>query len=89
MSFDKIYDKLLDPNFLWESYFEISNKKGANTKGVNNETLDGFSDEDVKNIINKLKDQSFAFKPFKRIYIEKPNGKKRPIGVPGQKTKLF
>ena len=88
MSFDKIYDKLLDPNFLWESYFEISNKKGANTKGVNNETLDGFSDEDVKNIINKLKDQSFAFKPFKRIYIEKPNGKKRPIGVPGPKDKV-
>lgn len=88
MSFDKIYDKLLDPNFLWESYLEISNKKGAYTKGVNNETLDGFSDEDVKNIINKLKDQSFAFKPFKRIFIEKPNGKKRPIGIPSPKDKV-
>lgn len=84
----KIYDKLLDPNFIWESYFEISKKKGANTKSVNNETLDGFSDVDVWDIINKLKDQSFAFKPFKRIYVEKPNGKKRPIGIPSSKDKI-
>ena len=47
---------------------------------VDNETLDGFSDFDVSNIIQKLKDHSFAFKPVKRVHLEKPNGKKRPIG---------
>jgi len=82
------YDKLLDPNFIWEAYWEISKKKGANTKSVSNETLDGFSEIDVLNIIKKLRDQSFAFKPFKRIYIEKSNGKKRPIGIPSPMDKV-
>jgi len=86
---NKIYDTLLDPNFIWEAYWEISKKRGANTKSVNNETLDGFSEIDVMNIIKKLKDQSFAFKPLKRIYIEKSNGKKRPLGIQVRKTKLF
>lgn len=40
------------------------------------------------NIVEKLKDQSFAFKPFKRIYIEKSNGKKRPLGMPSPKDKI-
>jgi len=40
------------------------------------------------NIIKKLKDQSFAFKPLKRIYIEKSNGKKRPLGIPNPKDKI-
>ena len=84
----KIYDKLLDPNFIWEAYWEISKKKGVNTKSVSDETLDGFSEIDVFNIIKKLKDQSFAFKPFKRIYIEKSNGKKRPIVIPSPKDKI-
>jgi retron-type reverse transcriptase len=50
--------------------------------------LDGFSDSDVNNIIQKLKDHSFAFKPVKRVYLEKPNGKKRPIGIPNSKDKV-
>jgi retron-type reverse transcriptase len=55
---------------------------------VDNETLDGFSDFDVSNIIQKLKDHSFAFKPVKRVHLEKPNGKKRPIGIPSPKDKV-
>jgi len=85
---NKIYDALLNPNLIWEAYWKISKKKGANTKSVNNETLDGFSEIDVVNIIKKLKDQSFAFKPLKRIYIEKSNGKKRPLGIPNPKDKI-
>lgn len=85
---NKIYDNLLDPNFIWEAYWKISKKGGANTKSVNNEILDEFSNIDVMNIVEKLKDQSFAFKPFKRIYIEKSNGKKRPLGMPSPKDKI-
>lgn len=49
--------------------------------GVDNKTLDGFSHSDVSNIIQKLKDHYFAFKPVKRVYLETPNGKKRSIGI--------
>jgi len=66
----------------------MSKKKGANTKGVSNETLDGFSENDVSEIIQRLKYHSFSFKPVKRIYIEKSNGKRRPLGVPSPKDKV-
>jgi len=83
-----IYDTLLNPNFIWEAYWKVSKKKGANTVGVDNKTLDGFSYSDINDIIQKLKDHSFAFKPVKRVYLEKPNGKKRPIGIPSPKDKV-
>jgi retron-type reverse transcriptase len=55
---------------------------------VDNETLDGFSEANISSIIQKLKDHSFSFKPVKRIYIEKPDGRKRPIGIPSPKDKI-
>ena len=85
---NKIYDALLNSDLIWEAYWKISKKKGANTKSVNNETLDGFSERDVVNIIKKLNDQSFAFKPWKRTYTEKSNGKKRPLVIPSPKHKI-
>jgi len=51
-------------------------------------TLDGFSDNDVNNIINKLKDHSFTFKPVKRIYVKKLDGSKRPLTIPSPKDKV-
>tara|TARA_B110000046_G_scaffold171804_1_gene193013 strand:- start:17063 stop:17353 length:291 start_codon:yes stop_codon:yes gene_type:complete len=56
--------------------------------GVDNKTLDRFSYSDINDIIQKLKDHSFAFKPVKRVYLEKPNGKKRPIGIPSPEDKV-
>jgi retron-type reverse transcriptase len=55
---------------------------------VDNETLDGFSKADISSIIRKLKDHSFSFKSVKRIYIEKPDGRKLPIGIPSPKDKI-
>lgn len=55
---------------------------------MGNKTLDGFSESDVTHIIKKLKDHSFAFKPIKRIYLDKPGGKKRLIGLPNAHDKV-
>jgi RNA-directed DNA polymerase len=55
---------------------------------VDNETLDGFSENDINNIAQKLKDHSFSFKPIKRVYIEKSDGRKRPLGIPSPKDKI-
>jgi retron-type reverse transcriptase len=55
---------------------------------VDNETLDGFSENDISNIAQKLKDHSFSFKPIKRVYIEKSDGRKRPLGIPSPKDKI-
>jgi len=51
--------------------------------------LDEFSDFDVSNIIKKLKDHSFVFKPVRRMYIKKSDGKERPLGIPSPKDKII
>jgi retron-type reverse transcriptase len=58
--------------------------KGAITKGINNNTLDGFSFERVEKIMEKLKDGQYKFTPVRRAYIpkRKDSKKKRPLGVP-------
>jgi retron-type reverse transcriptase len=67
---------------LWlEAYANIYSNKGANT-------LDGFSQERVERIIEKLKSKKYRFSPVRRAYIPKRNGKERPLGVPTGDDKL-
>lgn len=49
---------------LWmQAYVNIQGNKGSMTKGVDNTTSDGFSDEYARAIIMKLKDGRFKFSP--------------------------
>ena len=74
---------------LWlQAYANIYANKGAVTPGVNQNTLDGFSDERVTNIIQLLEEGRYHFHPSQRVYIPKANGKLRPLGLPTGDDKL-
>lgn len=75
---------------LWkEGYALIQSNKGALTVGIDQEdTLDGFSEESMVSIIGQLKDGTYVPKPVRRTYLPKPNGKLRPLGIPGANDKL-
>jgi RNA-directed DNA polymerase len=75
---------------IWfEAYANIYSNKGAITKGVNDNTLDGFSEERIEGIMEQLKQKRYRFTPAKRVYIPKRNSrKKRPLGVPTGDDKL-
>lgn len=74
---------------LWlKAYENIYANKGAVTKGINNNTLDGMSYERFKNLIQMLKGKQYLPTPVKRIYIPKSNGKQRPLGIPIGDDKL-
>jgi len=67
----------------------LSNK-GAITKGINDNTLDGFSEERIERIMGQLKQKRYWFAPAKRVYIPKRTGsKKRSLGVPTGDDKLI
>src|SRR5947208_3821258 len=81
--------RLMEAPILWyEAYANIYANEGAITKGIDEVTLDGFSEERVVAIINRLKSGTYRFKPTRRTYIPKKSGKKRPLGISSGDDKL-
>jgi len=58
------------------------------TAGTDGTTLDGFSYAVLGDIIRSLRDESFQFKPARREFIPKANGKMRPLGIPSPRDKI-
>ena len=82
--------RLLENPILWhEAYANIYANKGAITPGVDNSTLDGFSEERVTSIMTRLKNGTYRFHPVRRTYVPKKNGKKRPLGISSGDDKLI
>lgn len=81
--------RLMENPLLWhEAYANIYANDGALTKGGDEVTLDGFSQQRGTSIITRLKAGTYHFKPVRRTYIRKANGKKRPLGVSSGDDKL-
>ena len=88
--FTRLYRYLLRPDLYYLAYKNLYANKGASTKGVDDDTADGFSEEKVSNIIAMLADETYAPKPVRREYIQKKqnSAKKRPLGIPTFTDKL-
>lgn len=84
-----VYNLLLKPEIYYIAYQNIYSNKGAFTKGINENTLDKFDQERVNKLISKLKDKTYKPTPVKRIYIQKSNGKDRPLGLPNGDDKII
>jgi RNA-directed DNA polymerase len=81
--------RLMEHPLLWhEAYATIYANHGALTPGVDGTTLDGFSEERVASIIERLKKGRYRFQPVRRVYVPKRNGKKRPLGISSGDDKL-
>ncbi|GAK84669.1 retron-type RNA-directed DNA polymerase [Vibrio ponticus] len=63
------------------AYESLKSGEGNMTAGSDGETIDGFSSQTIERLINSMKDESFAFKPARRVEIPKANGKTRPLGI--------
>ena len=86
--FTRLYRYLLRPDIYYEAYRNLYANSGAGTKGVDNDTADGFSEAKIARIIQSLADESYQPKPARRTYIQKANGKQRPLGIPTFTDKL-
>jgi group II intron reverse transcriptase/maturase len=76
------------PDLWMEAYANIYANRGAITKGVDDNTLDGMCVDRIENLIKILINGQYVPKPVKRVYIPKKNGKSRPLGVPTGDDKL-
>ena len=63
--FTRLYRYLLRPDIYFIAYQHLYSNKGAGTKGVNDDTADGFSEQYVTAIIEALR-TGYAEPIFKR-----------------------
>jgi group II intron reverse transcriptase/maturase len=85
---DELYRQLFNPQLYLLAYGRIYSNKGAMTPGVTGETADGMSMGKIERIIDAMRHERYRFRPVKRIYIPKKNGRKRPLGLPTWSDKL-
>ena len=86
--FTRLYRYLLRPDLYFIAYQKLYSNNGAATEGADRDTADGFSETKVEKLIASLADESYCPKPSRRIYLKKPNGKHRPLGIPSFSDKL-
>lgn len=86
--FTRLYRYMLRPDIYFIAYKNLYANNGAATKGVDEDTADGFGEEKIHKIIESLQNDTYQPKPVRRTYIEKKNGKLRPLGIPTFTDKL-
>lgn len=89
VKFDKLFQKLYNTELWLMAYETIYPRPGNMTRGSDDRTIDGMSLKRIKATIADLKASRYKPRPVCRVYIEKANGKKRPIGIPGFEDKLL
>ncbi len=86
--FTRLYRYMLRPDIYYVAYKNLYANNGASTKGVNNDTADGFGEEKIMKIIRLLQNETYMPSPSRRTYRKKTNGKMRPLGIPTFTDKL-
>jgi group II intron reverse transcriptase/maturase len=85
---NELYRQLFNPHLYLLAYGRLYSNQGAMTPGVDGQTVDGMSQAKIGRIIDALRHERYRFRPVKRVYIPKKNGKRRPLGLPSWTDKL-
>src|SRR5215211_9492733 len=85
---ERMYRHVCREDLLTEAYAKIGKNDGATTPGVDGQTVDGMSTEQVRRISQVLKDGDWAWKPVRRVHIPKKSGGTRPLGIPSWGDRL-
>jgi group II intron reverse transcriptase/maturase len=85
---NELYRQLFNPHLYLLAYGRLYSNHGAMTPGVDGETVDGMSQAKIGRIIDALRHERYRFRPVRRVYIPKKNGKLRPLGIPSWSDKL-
>ena len=83
-----LYGLLCRLDTLQLAYDNLKSKPGSMTPGLNPETLDGISIEALEELRKRLKDESFQFRPGRRVQIPKASGGTRPLTVAPPRDKI-
>ena len=78
----------LTVDFLRECFRELKRNKATGVDGVTVEEYGKRLEENLKELVQRLKAKRYRPKPVRRVYIPKPKGGKRALGVPTVEDKI-
>lgn len=86
---ERVYRNMRNRDLFLMAYGKIYANKGATTLGTDpTDTIQGMSLARIDKIIEQLRTGTYQWKPSRRTYIPKKNGKMRPLSVPNWSDKL-
>lgn len=77
------------PEALRIAYDMIKSHPGNMVHGSDRETLDGITESWFTTTSELLRKEAYEFKPARRVYIPKANGKMRPLGISSPRDKII
>lgn len=81
---------LLNHKYLKGCYGELKRGKAA---GIDGKVVEGYTEEEITQAIEEtimeLKKRTYRPQPVRRVYIEKADGNKRPLGIPTVMDKVI
>ena len=79
---------LLDVDFLRGCYFELGRDRASGIDGVSWQEYGKPLEENLANLVERMKAKRYKPQPAKRVYIPKNNTEKRPLGLPALEDKI-
>ena len=82
--FHALYDRIFRPDVLWRAWEEVCQNGGS--AGIDGVTIEAVEQEGVaqflQQIAEDLKSKTYRPQAVLRVYIPKPDGRQRPLGIP-------
>ncbi len=79
---------LLTADFLTECFRELKKDKAPGIDGVTVGEYEENLEENIEDLVVRLKAKQYRPQPVKRVFIPKPNGERRPLGIPAIEDKI-
>ncbi|MGD0025787.1 MAG: hypothetical protein ABSC37_14385 [Xanthobacteraceae bacterium] len=85
-----MYDKVCSLEVLWVAWEQVRRNRGA--PGIDGETVEAIEARGVEHFLRELQtellEQRYRPQPVRRVFIPKPDGRQRPLGIPGVKDRV-
>ncbi len=88
--FHALYDRIFRPDILWRAWEEV--RRNGGSAGVDGVTIAEVEREGVEQFLDQiaqdLKAGKYRPQPVRRVYIPKPDGRQRPLGIPAVRDRV-
>lgn len=87
----RLYEHIISKDNILLAFRNIKANTGSKTAGTDGITIDQYKIENADEFIEEIRKVLQNYKPqtVRRVEIPKPNGKKRPLGIPTMRDRLI